>query len=169
MTPDQQVLVGRTFFMEQFAGFSQIPEDSVQEIYAKALIVCARGDSEFHPKEKAWIRGYFCATGAPSHVVDLVDTFDGTEADVVEVLAADPRTAAAAARNLVFDALRVCEADGVLAPAERASIHRVATHMGLSASDIRQVEAAYEVYKSAVANKMAVLFPAEAPYQDAAE
>lgn len=155
--------------MEQFAGFGEVPEDNVQEIYAKALIVCARADGNFHPKEKAWVRGYFCATGAPPSVVALVDEYEGSEDELIEILGGDARTAAAAARNLVFDALRVCEADGDLAAAERASIHRVAQRMGLDAGAIRQVEAAYEVYKSAFANKMAVLFPEPAPYQGAAE
>lgn len=169
MNEQDRMNEGRRFFMEQFAGFVEVPEDAVQEIYAKALIICASADGHFHPKEKAWVRGYFCATGAPPSVVALVDGFQGSESDVVDILAADPRTAAAAARNLVFDALRVCEADGDLAEAERASIHRVASRMGLDAGAIHQVEAAYEVYKSAMANKMAVLFPQAAPYQAAAE
>jgi len=154
----------RRFFLEQFTGFTEVPPDEVQEIYAKALIMCARGDGEFHPKEKAWVRGYFSATGAPEHVIDLVDTFDGAPDQILEVLGANSQTAAAAARNLVFDALRVCESDGELAPEERASVHRMADRMGLDAGAIRQVEAAYEVYKAALANKMAVLFPGPTPY-----
>lgn len=154
----------RRFFLQQFTGFNEVPPDAVQEIYAKALIMCARGDGEFHPEEKAWVRGYFSATGAPQHVIDLVDTFDGAPDEILEVLSANSATAASAARNLVFDALRVCESDGELAPAERASIHRMAERMGLDAGAVRQVEAAYEVYKSALANKMAVLFPGETPF-----
>ena len=154
----------RRFFLKQFTGFDQVPPDEVQAIYAKALIMCARGDGEFHPEEKAWVRGYFSATGAPQHVIDLVDTFDSPPDEILGVLAGNSDTAASAARNLVFDALRVCEADGELAPAERASIHRMADRMGLDPGAVRQVEAAYEVYKAALANKMAVLFPGATPY-----
>lgn len=153
----------RRFFMEQFVGFSQVPDEKLQEIYAKAMIMCARGDGEFHDKEKAWVRGYFSATGASQRVIDLVDTYDGGT-DILDVLAADERTAKMAARNLVFDALRVCEADGDLAEQERASIYRMGTRMGLSERAVSQVEAAYDVYKAALANKMAVLFPEQVPF-----
>ena len=51
--------------------------------------------------------------------------------------------------------------DRELADAERASVHAMGKRMGLTDGDIRQVEGAYEVYKAAFRNKMAVLFPNE--------
>lgn len=157
--------LARRFFFEQFVGFHAQPDDRVQEIYAKAMIQCAKGDGILHEKERDWIRGYFASTGAPDHVMKLVDTYEGGE-DLSEVLSGDERTAKMAARNLVFDALRVCEADGELAPAELEKIHAMGKAMGLDEGAIRQVEAAYHVYKAAFENKMAVLFPGAAPFQD---
>ena len=105
----------RRFFLKQFTGFDQVPPDEVQAIYAKALIMCARGDGEFHPEEKAWVRGYFSATGAPQHVIDLVDTFDSPPDEILGVLAA-PRSKRSARRSidLHFRTLACHTADLVL-------------------------------------------------------
>lgn len=151
------------FFFEQFVGFGKAPDDRVQEIYAKAMITCAKGDGELHDKERAWIRGYFASTGAPDSVLEIVETYEGGD-DVLELLGGDKRTAKMAARNLVFDALRVCEADGELAEQELSAIYEMGSKMGLSEGAIKQVEAAYHVYKAAFENKMAVLFPEAKPY-----
>ncbi len=152
----------RRFFFEQFVGFHMVPEDHIQEIYAKALLICAKADGELHPKERGWVRGYFSNTGASERILELIETYEGND-DIAEILALDERTANTAARNLVFDALRVCESDGELAETERNAIYKAGKKMGLTHRAIEQVEAAYQVYKAALANKMAVLFPHEAP------
>ncbi|MEL6342127.1 MAG: TerB family tellurite resistance protein [Myxococcota bacterium] len=165
MDPNERVLEARRFFLQQFVGFSETPEEKIQEIYAKGMMICARGDGELHPRERAWVRGYFANTGASDAIMAMIETYTG-EDDLVELLNMDARTAQAAARNLIFDAFRVCEADGALTTEERQRIVQVGETMGLTAGDIRQVEAAYQVYKAAIENKMATLFPGMAPYQD---
>lgn len=162
MDQETRTIEARRFFFQQFVGFHMVPEEHVQEIYAKALLMCAGGDGELHEAERAWVRGYFANTGASAEVMELIETYQGDE-DINDVLALDERTAQMAARNLVFDALRVCESDGALTPEERDTIHMMGQKMGLMPREIEQVEAAYQVYTAAFVNKMAVLFPQEAP------
>ena len=162
MDQETRTAEARRFFMKQFVGFGMVPEDHVQEIYAKAMLICAKGDGVLHDDERAWVRGYFASTGAPDHVLAIVESYQADD-DINDVLALDERTARMAARNLVFDALRVCEADGDLSEAERDTIYDVGVKMGLTRREVEQVEGAYLVYKAAFVNKMTVLFPHEAP------
>ncbi len=162
MDHETRTTEARRFFLQQFVGFSMIPEDHVQEIYAKALLICAKGDGVLHDDERAWVRGYFASTGAPDHVLALIETYQGDD-DINDVLALDERTARMAARNIVFDALRVCAADDELSSRERDTIFGVGVKMGLTHREVEQVEAAYRVYTAALENKMTVLFPHEAP------
>ncbi|MFK7991618.1 MAG: hypothetical protein AB8I08_36715 [Sandaracinaceae bacterium] len=166
MSNDDRETEARRFFLQQFVGFEAEVEPQVQEIYAKAMILCAKGDGVLHPHERKWIRGYFSNTGASRATIDLVDTWEGNADEIMDLLGGDERTAASAARNLVFDALRVCEADGELADGERKSIYGMAAKMGLSEAATQQVEAAYEVYRAALNNKMRVLFPDGPPFQE---
>jgi len=165
MDQQQRAAEARRFFFEQFVGFNETPDDAVQMIYAKAMMLCAKGDGVLHDKERAWVRGYFASTGAPDAVMQMIESYSCDD-DLGELMQMDERTAQAAARNLVFDALRVCEADGTLSEDERATIHRAGHTMGLTTGEIRQVEAAYSVYKSAFQNKMAALFPGMQPFQE---
>jgi len=165
MDSETRASEARRFFLQQFVGFSQMPEGPVQEIYAKALLICATGDGVLHPDERAWVRGYFSSTGAPDSVLALIEDYDGSD-DLVGLLQMDERTARMAARSLVFDALRVCAADGELAPAEIDKVYEIGRKMGLNDRQIKQVENAYRVWQSAVDNRMSVVYPEEAPYQD---
>lgn len=162
MDQETRMVEARRFFFQQFVGFSMVPEEHVQEIYAKAMLMCASGDGTLHDDERAWVRGYFANTGASAKVMDLIETYEGNE-DINEVLALDERTAKMASRNLVLDALRVCEADGELQEKERETIYKVGVKMGLTRREVGAVEAAYRVYTAALENKMMALFPQEAP------
>lgn len=149
--------LARKFFCQHFLGLDDVWDDGVQELYAKALIQCARSDGKFHSKEREWLQGYFAAIGASERVLGLIDSYEGNED--LSALLGGGRLPAGAARSLLFDAFRVCESDGKLDPAELIKIRSVGERLGLDATAVRQVEAAYEVHRAALGNRLAALFP----------
>ncbi len=94
-----------------------VPSEMVMSIsdeenmaYAKALVICAKGDGEISPDERAWLIGYSVTQGHSEHVVETISTYGGDDS-IEDVLGASPNMPGYR-RFLVYDALRACSADG---------------------------------------------------------
>ncbi|MET8541065.1 TerB family tellurite resistance protein [Kitasatospora sp. NPDC004799] len=101
--------------------------------YGKALLVIAGADGEVSEPEFAWLVDHQRRMGAPEDVIELYREFDFRTADLDDLLPAirtDVETWQAAP-HLVYHAIRMCGADGVYAPEERAQVLRAARLMGV--------------------------------------
>jgi uncharacterized tellurite resistance protein B-like protein len=106
--------------------------------FAKALLVCAKGDGVISKREREWLVGYMSVTGVLPSVVEMVKTYDG-EDSIDDLLKASP-TMPTYGRAILYDALRICASDGELHPAELDSIRRMADAMGISREVVATLE-----------------------------
>jgi uncharacterized membrane protein YebE (DUF533 family) len=106
--------------------------------YAKALVVCAKGDGEITPDEREWLIGYSVTQGHPQEVVDAIRTYEGGD-PIEDLLSASPNMPAYR-RFLVYDALRACASDGDLAAQERQRVVAMAELMGVPADVVDDLE-----------------------------
>ena len=106
--------------------------------YAKALVVCAKGDGEITPDEREWLIGYSVTQGHPQEVVDAISTYDG--GDSIEDLLSASANMPAYRRFLVYDALRACASDGDLAAEERQKVVAMADLMGVPGDVVDELE-----------------------------
>lgn len=123
----------------------ELPPDAATNVsdadnmaYAKALVVCAKGDGVISPKEREWLVGYMTITGVAPSVVEMVKTYDG-EDSLDDLLKTSPAMRIYG-RAMLYDALRICASDGELHPDELDRVRRIADVLGIS----RDVLAALE-------------------------
>jgi uncharacterized tellurite resistance protein B-like protein len=112
--------------------------DADNMAYAKALIVCAKGDGVISPKEREWLIGYMTTTGVSPSVVEMVKTYDG-EDSLAELMKASPGMQTFR-RGMLYDALRICASDGELHPAELDRIRHMADLVGISRETLAELE-----------------------------
>lgn len=106
--------------------------------YAKALMVCAKGDGEITPDEREWLIGYSVTSGHSQEIVDAIRTYEGGDS-LEDLLNASPNMPAYR-RFLVYDALRACASDGDLAAEERERVAGMAALMGLQGDVVDELE-----------------------------
>ncbi len=124
---------------------AQIPPDLAMSItteenmaYAKALVICAKGDGQITPQERQWLIGYSVTVGHPDAVVETTTTYEGEDA-IEDVLKASPAMPTYR-RFLLYDALRACASDGELAPGERERVLRMADRLGVARQVVAEIE-----------------------------
>jgi hypothetical protein len=113
---------------------------SVEEnmAYAKALLVCAKGDGDITPDEREWLVGYSVTQGHPHEVVDAIRTYEGDDS-IEDLLSASPNMPTYR-RFLVYDALRACASDGDLATEERDRVVAMAELIGVPGDVVNELE-----------------------------
>ena len=129
-------LAGETFGVPTELAVSISTEENMA--YAKALVVCAKGDGEITPAEREWLIGYSVTQGHPQEVVDVIRTYDGGDS-IDDLLRASPNMPVYR-RFLVYDALRACASDGDLAAEERQRVVAMAGVMGVPGDVVDELE-----------------------------
>ena len=153
---------GAAWYYREFWSFAQVPTGSDQALYGRALLCCCNGDGTLHPDERNWVLGAATVRGFPLAVIEDLKTYMGTD-DVAEIVRSSP-TVARASRALIYDALCACDADGVLAEGEWASIVKMAAALDVPESIVKQIHDARAAEKSATQARIKVVYPDGRPY-----
>ncbi|MGH9229123.1 MAG: ATP-binding protein [Acidimicrobiales bacterium] len=107
--------------------YEQITEED-NLLDAKAVLLCAGGNSQLTPREREWFIGYHTAAGSSERVIELIKTYD--DADTIEGLMQLPGMSAIC-RGTLYETLRVCASDGPLTPEELDRLQQGADAMGI--------------------------------------
>jgi hypothetical protein len=114
---------------------------------AKAVLICAQGDGQVSPAERAWMIGAYAARGVPVELIDELRTYEGKD-DLAGVLAGTS-VQHAAPRVVVYMALQACAADGALHGLEVAAIVKMGALIGVSEEVVMQLKAVFEEEQAA--------------------
>ncbi|MGX2992934.1 TerB family tellurite resistance protein [Streptomyces sp. JNUCC 64] len=149
------------WLFKQEWNFDNSPRTGDIDTYARALLVCAKGDGVISLRERDWVLGYYAAfAGHPEGLARLA-VYPGDD-DIVDLVT---RSAVVNGSRgaLVFDALRACDADGDLAPGEVARIKRAATALGVDEDTVDRLKELYLQEKAARTARNALLYPDGSP------
>ncbi|MEW6152381.1 MAG: histidine kinase [Actinomycetota bacterium] len=108
--------------------YEQITEED-NLMAAKAVLLCAGGNSRLTAREREWLIGYHTAAGSSDRVIELIETYD--DSDTVEAMMGAPGMALISGA-MVYDALRACCSDGPLTHDELDRLARGAAAMGIA-------------------------------------
>ncbi|MFB6894735.1 hypothetical protein ACFCX4_36265 [Kitasatospora sp. NPDC056327] len=154
---------GAWLFRQDWA-FSSVPEFGDIRVYAKALLVVARGDGILAPEERDWVLGYIgVLTGGDDELLRELADYKA-EDDVVALVESSEVVTRVARRPLVFDALRACDADGAIAPGEIEQIKRMAEALGITGETVDRFKDAYLEEKAVRTARIAAVFPDGTPF-----
>ncbi|GAA2639188.1 hypothetical protein SMC26_40850 [Actinomadura fulvescens] len=109
-------------------SFDSKPSIDDFESYAKALMICAKGDGVIAPAEREWIVGYFAAFGCTDELARMLEEYEGD--DALDDVLSSSDAANACSRGIIHDAVRACAADGELHADELASIRTMNRLLG---------------------------------------
>lgn len=114
---------------ENWEGPAELYEQITDEDYlrhAKAMMLCVGGNGRITAREREWLVGYLTAAGTPEPLLEVVATYD--DSDALDDLLQSPGMATAQ-RGLLYDAVRIGSSDGPLAPGDLDHLHRAAEAM----------------------------------------
>ncbi|MQY03209.1 tellurite resistance TerB family protein [Actinomadura macrotermitis] len=111
---------GALWLFKKDWSFDSKPSIDDFEAYAKALMICAKGDGVIAPAEREWIVGYFAAFGCTDGLAEKLEEYQA--GDTLQDVLSGSQAANACSRGIIHDAVRACAADGVLHEDELASI-----------------------------------------------
>jgi tellurite resistance protein len=122
-----------TEFSREEYGIREVSPESLLN-YGYALLVIAGADGEVAPAEMQWLLHHQRRFGAPPEILALYETYDFRGADVADVF----RTVRVdseswqGARHLLYHAVHMASADGVLHEAERARVLEAAERLDVT-------------------------------------
>ncbi|MEW9550309.1 hypothetical protein [Nonomuraea sp. NPDC050783] len=119
---------GALWLFKKDWSFDSKPSIDDFESYAKALMICAKGDGVIAPAEREWIVGYFAAFGCTDRLAETLEKYEAN--DTFEAVLSNSDAARACSRGIVHDAIRACSADGELQEGELASIRTMNRLLG---------------------------------------
>ncbi|EYF05158.1 TerB family tellurite resistance protein [Chondromyces apiculatus] len=136
MTTNREI--GYLWLFKDKANFGERPTDEAFEGYMKALLICANGDGTLAPEERDWAVGHAAALGASDALVDELKTYKAVD-DIEQIITATHESSDSR-RYIIYDAVRVCSADGAYSDRERAMVIRMGAKLGISEELVRQIE-----------------------------
>ncbi len=131
------------WYLKEEWGFKTHPPEGTDEILLRAIMTCAQGDGELADAERDWITGFGAMLNVGEDKLEGLRSFEPSE-PVVSVMEQDPMVAEFGRRVTVYFAIRASQADGVLAPRERASIEKMGSAAGLPPEVVGQLFALVE-------------------------
>ncbi|MFE7131834.1 TerB family tellurite resistance protein [Streptomyces sp. NPDC057638] len=150
--------IALTDFSRDEYGIHQVSPDSLLN-YGRALLIIAGADGEVAPEEMRWLLHHQRKFGVPPEIIAQYETYDFRHADLAEVF----RTVRVdhdtwqGARHLLYHALQMASADGVLHDAERAKVIEAAHQLGLTDDITHGLIALVELERSATALRQSLL------------
>ncbi len=112
--------------------YDQITDEDLH-LGAKAMLLCAGGNTVITQAERDWTIGYLTAAGDSERVIDMVRTYD--DSDRLEDVMALP-SMSMLARGVLYDGIRICAADGPLTAQEWARLTRSIDILGVPAETL---------------------------------
>jgi len=141
-----------------FFGISMAPMDCRKE-YGYALLAIAGSDGDVSDPELEWLT-IDCAkqVGIPEETVAEWEEFDYENADLEEIFAAfNTKSFANFNKLIIYDAIRMCSADGDYADDERDLVHRAAQLLRVGMDTVIAIEALVDMEGAADKLRMTIL------------
>jgi signal transduction histidine kinase len=127
-------------------AFEQITDDD-NLVAAKMILLGAGGNARLTEREREWLVGYLTAAGDADSVIEAVKAYD--DADTIDGLMQVPGMPQVV-RAQLYDAIRLCSADGPLTTDELRRVERAADEMGIPrdvVAELRQIVAEHEALR----------------------
>ncbi|MGX2993112.1 TerB family tellurite resistance protein [Streptomyces sp. JNUCC 64] len=120
-------------FSRREYGIHEVSARSVLD-YGLALLVIAGADGEVAPEELRWLLDHQRRFGAPAEVLERYRTFDPRGVDLVDLFreVRVDHDSWQGARHLLYHAVQMASADGLLHEAERARVEEAAALLGVT-------------------------------------
>ncbi|MFD5558817.1 hypothetical protein ACFWIA_33935 [Streptomyces sp. NPDC127068] len=154
-------LLARKWLFRQEWDFAARPDDRDIGLYAKALLVCAKGDGVISQQERDWVLGYFAAYCGDAETLEELAVYPAE--DDVTTLVTRSAIVYETRGSLVFDALRACDADGELTADEVARIKQAAAALEISGETVERLKELYLQEKTARSERNTLLYPEGSP------
>lgn len=122
----------------------------------KGLLTLASADRELSEKEKNWILGSALAKGCSVPFVEELNEYRISKSDNVLQKVRNTIRSDSDAIGMIYNAIRACSADGILAKEERHKIIEFAKKLELSDEIINEIFSIFEA-ENALKNKIGKL------------
>lgn len=145
-------------FSVKFYGMSMVPESSWKE-YGFALLAIAGGDGEISDAELEWLTTDCAEAIDVKHdLVEAWEDYDYVNADLQEVFDSFSDTSFASFNKLlIYDAVRMCRADGDYSEDERDLVVAAARILRVSIESVIAIEALVDLELAADKFRMTIL------------
>ncbi|MEM9897089.1 MAG: TerB family tellurite resistance protein [Bacteroidota bacterium] len=141
-----------------FYGITMVPTTVWRE-YGYALLTIAGADGEVSDPELEWLT-IQCAeyVGVEESVIAEWEEFDFEEAALEEIFHSfNTKSFANFNKLLIYDAIRMCSADGEYAQDEKESVYKAAQLLNVSPETVMAIEALVDIEEAANKLRMTVL------------
>ncbi|ANW22223.1 hypothetical protein [Streptomyces clavuligerus] len=149
--------IGLRWIFQSYWGFKNAPQVADFNAYGKALLICAKGDGDLADEEREYAVGLIAGMHGPADLVEELKT-DSGDGDLKEVLGA-AEGAGASGACLLYDAIRVSAADGVLAPGELEQIEAAADLLGVGRDAVAQLVEIHQQEAELVKRRFELCYP----------
>ena len=154
-------MLRRNWFFTETWNFKSPPPREADVFFAKAILMCAKGDGVLSQPERDFIVGYFATIGAPESMIQELQTYEGGD-DLSAMVAPIPDPGIHNA--IIYFALKACEADGQLSDGERARIHKLANQLNVTSETVDSIYDLYQEETKMKEKRLGILFPAGSPF-----
>ncbi|MGK7901838.1 MAG: TerB family tellurite resistance protein [Hormoscilla sp.] len=143
-------------------GVKTVPPDADYKTFAKAVLICAKGDGVLAPEERNWFLGRAACYG-DREAYEFAKTYQADE-DLLEVLAQSSMVDKNLRRIIIYVAIQTCSADGEYHPDERAKIHQMAKYLGIEENVVSQIEEFCMEEAKMREKRIGLMFPEGIPF-----
>jgi tellurite resistance protein len=127
------------WMMDELYGIKEVPPDRDSESFAKAVLICSKGDGTISPEERAWFVGCSAAY-QNTQGYELAKIYTGDD-DLQKILAGSSNVASRKGRLIIiYVAIKTCSADAEYHPDEQKKIRQMAAQLGIEESVVREIE-----------------------------
>ena len=155
---------GSQWAIKHLYGITKYPDDTDHSTYFKSLLLCAAGDGELAPEERAWVAGLAATIGGDKYS-EMVKNYAADE-DLLQVLQQSSRIDSSARHVMLYDAIRASAADGVLSDGERDTIQKMANFMDIKKETVAELEKLYNEETAQSNKRRELLFPVDSPWHN---
>ena len=143
-------------------GVKTLPSDADYKTFAKAVLICAKGDGTLTQEERNWFLGRAACYGN-QEAYEFAKTYQADE-DLLEVLAQSPIVDKNLRRIIIYVAIQTCAADGTFHPDERAKVLQMAKHLAIEEDIVNKIEALCLKETKLREKRVSLMFPEGIPF-----
>jgi len=126
---------------ELLYGVSPILDSHFSDAYGYVLLVIAGADGKVSNREIAWLTKYLASMmGFPKSSVEKWKRFDYLTTPLEEVLKPFKKSTSSLRKLLIYDSIRMCNADSIYALKERKAVFQAAGFLNISKSNVEAIE-----------------------------
>lgn len=152
---------GSLWLFNQLYGMNVIPPTEAQDVFIKAVLICAKGDGVISPEERDWVVRRAAALRNPSY--ELAKTYTADE-DLLEVISKSSAVDKSGRRTIIYVAIQACAADGEYNSEEREKVHQMAKFLGIEEEVVNQIEQFCAEEAKMREQRISLIFPEGVPY-----